>query len=81
MKVDTKPYKVNQLSQDLDLHTGLTQTLFSKQDMFEVLSSKLGMLSVVMGLLVFLQLFMLFRGRKKSFENKLRRQHMEQALG
>jgi len=46
---------------------------FGQQEMFEVLSSKVGLLAVALGLMVFFLTFMLFRGKKKTAENKARR--------
>jgi predicted PurR-regulated permease PerM len=43
---------------------------FGMQDMFEVLSHKVGSLSVFLGAMVFFLLFMLFRGKKKSRANR-----------
>lgn len=39
---------------------------FDRQDMFEVLSYKIGVLAVFLGLMVFFNLYMLFRGKKKA---------------
>ena len=57
----------------------ITETLinFGQQDMFEMLSSKIGLLSVVLGLMVFFLMFMLFRGKRKSAENKARKARMD----
>ena len=57
----------------------ITETLinFGQQDMFEMLSSKIGLLSVVLGLMVFFLMFMLFRGKRKSTENKARKARMD----
>lgn len=44
---------------------------FGMQDMFEVLSHKVGSLSVFLGTMVFFLLFMLFRGKKKSRANRM----------
>ncbi len=50
---------------------------FGQQDMFEMLSSKVGLLSVALGLMVFFLMFMLFRGKRKSAENKARKARTE----
>lgn len=42
---------------------------FTRQDMFEVLSYKIGVLSVFLGVMVFFNLYMLFRGKKKTKQN------------
>ncbi len=44
---------------------------FYAQDMFEVLSFKVGSLAIFLGAMVFLNLYFLFRGKKKSRENKM----------
>jgi len=41
---------------------------FGKQQMMEVLSHKLGGFSIYLGIMLFLNLFMFFRGKKKSRE-------------
>ncbi len=46
---------------------------FTKQDMFETLSYKVGVLAVFLGVMVFFNLYMLFRGKKKSGENQARK--------
>lgn len=45
-------------------------TTFGKQLMFETLSFKIGTLAVFLGLMVFLNLYLLFRGKKKSKQNQ-----------
>ncbi|MCB9260820.1 MAG: hypothetical protein H6607_00375 [Flavobacteriales bacterium] len=44
----------------------------TKATMYEVLSDKIGTLSVFLGIMVFLNLYLLFRGKRKSRENQLR---------
>ena len=44
---------------------------FTKQDMFETLSYKIGVLAVFLGLMVFFNLYMLFRGKKKSKQSNV----------
>jgi hypothetical protein len=46
---------------------------FTKQDMFETLSYKVGVLAVFLGVMVFFNLYMLFRGKKKTGENRARK--------
>ena len=41
------------------------------QDVFEVLSYKIGSFSIYLGIMLFLNLFMFFRGRRKSREKKM----------
>ena len=43
---------------------------FTKQDYFETLSYKIGVLAVFLGAMVFLNLYMLFRGKKKTNQNR-----------
>lgn len=58
-----------------------TETLtYGKQEMFEMLSSKVGVLSVVLGFMVFFLMYMLFRGKKKSAANRLRKQELAQTI-
>ncbi len=47
----------------------ISKIIFTKQDMFETLSYKIGVLSVFLGLMVFFNLYLLFRGKKKSSQN------------
>lgn len=54
-------------------------TGFNHQDMFEILSHKVGMLSVFLGVMVFFNLYMLFRGKKKTTINKMRREQVQTA--
>ena len=46
---------------------------YSHQDLFETLSSKVGLLAVVLGAMVFFLMFMLFRGKKKSAAGRARK--------
>lgn len=43
---------------------------FDSQGVFEVLSYKVGVLAIFLGGMVFFNLYMLFRGKQKSNENK-----------
>ncbi len=47
------------------------------QQFYEVLSEKIGVLSVFLGLMVFFNLYMLFRGKKKTSENERIRARLE----
>lgn len=51
--------------------------VYGKQEFFEVLSSKVGVLAVVLGLMVFFLMFMLFRGKKKSAEGRARKEELQ----
>ena len=50
---------------------------YGMQELFETLSSKIGMLAVVLGLMVFFLMFMLFRGKKKSAEGRARKEELQ----
>jgi len=41
------------------------------QDVFEVLSYKIGGFSIYLGIMLFLNLFLFFRGRRKSRQNRM----------
>jgi hypothetical protein len=43
---------------------------FTQQDLFETLSYKIGVVAVFLGIMVFFNLFLLFRGKKKSSANR-----------
>ena len=45
---------------------------YGKQQMFETLSYKVGVLAVFLGIMVFFNLYLLFRGKKKTRENSIR---------
>lgn len=42
------------------------------QDVFEAVSSKIGGFSIYLGIMLFFNLYMFFRGKKKSKENQLK---------
>lgn len=42
------------------------ETVSEKREMFEVLSSKIGGFLIYLGIILFLNLYLFFRGRKKS---------------
>ena len=48
----------------------ITRATINNQQFYEILSEKFGVLSVFLGIMVFFNLYMLFRGKKKSSENK-----------
>jgi hypothetical protein len=45
--------------------------IFMKQEMIEVLSKKIGGFSIYLGLMLFLNLYLFFRGKRVSRENAL----------
>ena len=45
--------------------------LFGKQEMIEALSKKVGGFSIYLGLMLFLNLFLFFRGKRKAKEHQL----------
>ena len=45
--------------------------LFETQEMIEVLSMKIGGFSIYLGVMLFLNLFLFFRGKRKSKEHQL----------
>lgn len=47
------------------------ESVFSLQDSFEILSSKMGSLAVFMGVMVFAFLYLLFRGKRISRQNQI----------
>ncbi len=49
----------------------------SMQGFYEILSEKVGTLSVFLGIMVFFNLYMLFRGKKKTAENLMLRKRLE----
>ncbi len=51
---------------------------FDKQAVFEVLSQKVGYLAIFLGAMVFFNLYMLFRGKHKSNENRREREWLRQ---
>jgi hypothetical protein len=53
------------------------RTTIDKQQFYEILSEKVGVLSVFLGIMVFFNLYMLFRGKKKSSEGQRLRERLE----
>lgn len=60
-----------------DTETNADKLSYGMQELFETLSSKIGILAVVLGLMVFFLMFMLFRGKKKSAEGRARKAELE----
>lgn len=54
------------------------QSDITMQRFYEILSEKIGTLSVFLGIMVFFNLYMLFRGKKKTTENQILRNRYEQ---
>lgn len=59
------------------VRTRIETLVFGKQELFEVLSSKVGVLAVVLGFMVFFLMYMLFRGKKKSAEGRDRKEELQ----
>lgn len=59
------------------VRTRIETLVYGKQELFEVLSNKVGVLAVVLGLMVFFLMFMLFRGKKKSAEGRARKEELQ----
>ena len=57
------------------------RSAISHQQFYEILSEKVGVLSVFLGIMVFFNLYMLFRGKKKSSENKRLRDRLQNQSG
>jgi len=49
------------------------------KDVFEILSTKVGILSVFLGIMVFFNLYLLFRGKKRTSEKRMQQQMFNQA--
>ncbi len=54
------------------------RTAINHQQFYEILSEKVGVLSVFLGIMVFFNLYMLFRGKKKSSENQRLHDRLQQ---
>ena len=52
----------------------VTDHLYSTQSVLELLSRKIGIVILVLGFMHFFNMYILFRGKKKSRENQLREQ-------
>jgi hypothetical protein len=59
------------------VRTRIETLVYGKQELFEVLSSKVGVLAVVLGFMVFFLMYMLFRGKKKSAEGRDRKEELQ----
>ena len=55
----------------------ITRSTINNQQFYEILSEKVGVLSVFLGIMVFFNLYMLFRGKKKSAEGQRLRERMQ----
>ena len=53
---------------------------FGSQQVFETLSYQIGVLAVFLGIMVFFNLYMLFRGKKKTRENSFKYQSPTESL-
>ena len=58
----------------------ITNRLLNYQDLIEVLSYKLGGFSIYLGLVLFFNLFLFFKGKKKSKEATFNRQDVDHKL-
>jgi hypothetical protein len=54
----------------------VTENLYSTQSVLELLSRKIGIVILVLGFMHFFNMYILFRGKKKSRENQLREQFL-----
>lgn len=50
----------------------IAYSITGAQDVFEALSSKIGGFSIYLGIMLFFNLYLFFRGKKKSKENQLK---------
>lgn len=55
----------------------ITRSTINHQQFYEILSEKAGVLSVFLGIMVFFNLYMLFRGKKKTSENQRLRERLQ----
>jgi len=56
----------------------ITPKIFDSQDIFEILSRKIGLIILVLGFWHFFNMYLLFRGKRKSKENYLKHLHIKQ---
>jgi hypothetical protein len=54
----------------------VTDHLYSTQSVLELLSRKIGIVILVLGFMHFFNMYILFRGKKKSRENQMREQFL-----
>lgn len=57
----------------------ISEKLSSTQEVMEMLSKKIGLIILVLGFMHFFNMYILFRGKKKSRENELRRMQIEKS--
>ena len=57
----------------------ISEKLNTPQDVMEMLSKKIGLIILVLGFMHFFNMYILFRGKKKSRENELRRLQIERS--
>ncbi len=57
----------------------ISENLSSTQEVMEMLSKKIGLIILVLGFMHFFNMYILFRGKKKSRENELRRMQIEKS--
>lgn len=57
----------------------ISDKLNTTQDVMEMLSKKIGLIILVLGFMHFFNMYILFRGKKKSRENELRRLQIERS--
>jgi len=57
----------------------ITEKLSTTQQVMEMLSKKIGLIILVLGFMHFFNMYILFRGKKKSRENELRRMQIERS--
>jgi hypothetical protein len=76
MRIDKAPFTSykNEFIDNVRVNTEVLG--YGMQELFETLSSKVGVLAVVLGVMVFFLMFMLFRGKKKSSEGRQRREQL-----
>ena len=55
-------------------------SVLNTQDLIEVLAQKVGGFSIYLGLVLFLNLFMFFRGKKVARQNRLNRELQNQSI-
>ncbi|MEZ5013748.1 MAG: hypothetical protein R2794_05605 [Chitinophagales bacterium] len=58
----------------------IQETVWDTSDVFEVLSRKIGLLILILGFWHFFNMYILFRGKKKSKENYLHQLQIDQML-
>ncbi|MFI5170954.1 MAG: hypothetical protein ACHQFW_01110 [Chitinophagales bacterium] len=57
----------------------IVKDIISNQEIFEVLSKKIGLIILVLGFWHFFNMYLLFRGKRKSKENQMRKVELEQS--